>query len=341
MKLQTAAYTGIVVSVVSVIAFTLIFGVSTSDILAVGPAAFILASLVSAARLVVQGIRFHVLSKGVNGNANLRVGASAIARMAAEFTDLVIPSYAGGEAVKIPWLLKRGFNVGQALLVAYFEVLLDVTIGGVISIIAALYLAAQGAYLASIILLVLSSLWIGFFVAVPWLISRGRRSLPKLLISVLSKIIGAKRAESFVESLDHAAMQSSDAARTFMKTSPKSVIVNSFILTLIMVILAGTIFWIVALGSGLQIDLFTSILAVYVSYTVGAIPLTPGGSGLAEGGIGLFVSSIYGGQLWAAIVAWRIISYHVPLAITGIAILYLSHREIATVSFKQEIKMPS
>lgn len=341
MKLQTGVYIGIVASIVSTLAFTLVFGVSIYDILAVGPIAFILASSVSVLRLVVQGIRFHVLAKGINGNASLRVGESTVARMAAEFTDLVIPSYAGGEVVKIPWLLKRGLNTGQALLVVYVEVLFDVIIGGAISIIAALYLVTQGAYSASTILFVLSSLWIGFFVAVPWFVSRGMRSFPKLLIGYFSRIIGAKRVESVLGSLDRAAVQSSEAARTFVKTSPKNVLVESFLLTFAMVVLAGMVFWIVAIGSGLHFDLFTSILGVYVSYTIGAIPITPGGSGLAEGGLGLFVSSIYTGQLWPAVIVWRIISYHIPLAITGLAVLYLSRLELANLSFNQDIRTHS
>ncbi len=49
---------------------------------------------------------------------------------------------------------------------------------------------------------------------------------------------------------------------------------------------------------------------------------------LARGGLGLFATNIYGGESWAAIIAWRIISYHVPLFATGIALLYLSHRKL-------------
>ncbi len=336
MKLRTAVYAGIIASVVSIFAFTIIFGVSLSDITSIGPTAFLLASLVSIVRLIVQGVRFHELAKGVNGSADIKLGRSTVARMASEFTDLVIPSYAGGEMVKIPWLVKKGLNVGQAILVAYFEVLFDVVIGGAISVIAAIYLIARGAYLPALVLLVLSALWIGFFVAVPWLVSRGRRALPNFLINMLSKIVGAKRAESLVGGLDKAALQSSQAAKTFLRSS-KIVIVKVSLLTLAMVVLAGMIFWIVALGRGLEIDLFASILAVYVSYTIGAIPLTPGGSGLTEGGIGLFTSSLYGGQFWAAIVAWRIISYHVPLFVTGIALLYLSNKELSSLSLKQNI----
>lgn len=324
-------YLAVFASVVSIIIFTLLFGVSISDILAVGPTAFLLASLVSIARLFVQGLRFHELAKGINGSAEIKVGNSAVARMASEFTDLVIPSYAGGEFVKIPWLVKKGLNIGQALLVAYFEVLFDVVIGGLISIIAAAYLIARGAYITALILLVLSSLWIGFFVAVPWLISRGKGALPKTAIKIMAKFVGLKRAESFAAKLNEIALQSSHAAGAFFRSS-KSVIVKVFLFTIAMVILAGMIFWIIALGSGLQIDLMTSILGVYVSYTFGAIPLTPGGSGLSEGGLGLFTTSLYGGEFWAAIIAWRIISYHVPLFVTGIALLYLSNRELSVKS---------
>ena len=338
MKLRTAVYAGVIASVVSIFAFTIIFGVSLGDIISIGPFAFLLASLIAIVRLIVQGIRFHEIATSVNRSADIKLGRSTIARMASEFTDLLIPSYAGGEVVKIPWLVKRGLNIGQAILVAYFEVLFDVVIGGSISVIAAIYLIARGAYLTALVLLALSALWIGFFVTVPWLASRGRRALPNFLINMLSKIVGAKRTESLVVGLDKAALQSSQAAKAFLKSS-KIAIVKVSLLTLAMVVLAGMIFWMVALGRGLEIDLFTSILAVYVSYTIGAIPLTPGGSGLTEGGIGLFTSSLYGGQFWVAIVAWRIISYHVPLFVTGVALLYFSHKEVSPLTLKQDISI--
>jgi len=328
LKLRTAVYVGIFASIISIIAYTLFFGVSVSDIIAVGPAAFLLASIVSIARLLVQGVRFYELSKGINSNASIKVSNTTVARMASEFTDLVVPSYAGGELVKIPWLVKKGFNLGQAILIAYLEVLFDVIIGGLISIIAALYLLTRGAYVPASILLMLSFLWIGFFAIVPWLVSRGKGAMPKPIVRIISLIVGVKRAESFASKLNEVAVQSSHAAGTFFKSS-KGVIAKVLLLTIIMVVLAGMIFWIIALGSGLQIDLFASILGVYVSYTFGAIPLTPGGSGLSEGGLGLFTSSLYGGQLWASIVAWRIISYHVPLLVTGIALLYLSRKELS------------
>jgi len=320
-------YVGILVSIVSIIAYTIFFGVSVSDIIAVGPEAFFLASVVSVGRLLIQGVRFHELAKGINNSANIKVGNSTVARMASEFTHLVVPSYAGGEIVKIPWLVKKSFNLGQAFLVVYLEVLFDVVIGGVISIIAALYLLARGAYVSAFILLILSLLWIGFFVIVPWQVLRGKGALPKIVERIISSIVGAKRAQLFASKLNESAVQSTHAAGTFFRSS-KAVITRVLLLTIVMVVLAGMIFWIIALASGLQIDLFASILGVYVSYTFGAIPLTPGGSGLSEGGLGLFASSLYGGHLWATIVVWRIISYHVPLLVTGIALLYLSRKEL-------------
>jgi uncharacterized protein (TIRG00374 family) len=321
-------YVGILASIVSIIAYTLFFGVSVSDMIAIGPAAFLLASIVSIARLLVQGVRFHELARGINDNASINTSNATVTRVASEFTDLVVPSYAGGELVKIPWLTKKGFSLGQAIFVAYLEVLFDVVIGGLISIIAVLYLLARGVYVPALILLALSLLWIGFFTIVPWLVSRGKGALPKTVIKIISSFIGAKRANSFASKISEVAVQSFHAAGIFFKGS-KVTVAKVLLLTVVMVVLAGTIFWIVALGSGLQIDLFTSILGVYVSYTFGAIPLTPGGSGLSEGGLGLFTSSLFGGQLWAAIVAWRIISYHVPLLITGIALLYLSRKELS------------
>jgi len=226
---------------ISIIAYTLFFGVSISDITAVGPAAFLLASAVSIVRLFVQGVRFHELSKGINGTTRINASNTTIARMASEFTDLVVPSYAGGELVKIPWLTKKGFSLGQAILIAYLEVLFDVVIGGLISIIAALYLLTRGIYIPALILLALSFLWIGFFTIVPWLVSRGKGAVPKTVVKIMSSIIGAKRAELLASKLSEVAVQSSQAAGIFFRAA-KGIVVKVLLLTVIMVVLAGSIF---------------------------------------------------------------------------------------------------
>jgi len=52
----------------------------------------------------------------------------------------------------------------------------------------------------------------------------------------------------------------------------------------------------------------------------------------------LYLSSVYGFSSWAAVVLWRIASYQVVLAVTGIAFLLLTHRSTKGVQPKKGVK---
>jgi uncharacterized membrane protein YbhN (UPF0104 family) len=82
-----------------------------------------------------------------------------------------------------------------------------------------------------------------------------------------------------------------------------------------------------------RIGFFDSLMATSASTSVSSLPITIGGSGLAELGIWAYISNLSGipdlgaiardSQL-NVIIAWRIATYHVPLVIMWIALMKLA-----------------
>jgi glycosyltransferase 2 family protein len=84
---------------------------------------------------------------------------------------------------------------------------------------------------------------------------------------------------------------------------------------------------------GSNIGLFESLLATSASTVISTIPITIGGSGLAELGIWAYISKLNGipslnslamSSELNVVIAWRIASYHVPLLIMWIALMKMT-----------------
>jgi uncharacterized membrane protein YbhN (UPF0104 family) len=86
--------------------------------------------------------------------------------------------------------------------------------------------------------------------------------------------------------------------------------------------LAGVALWIVLTSAGLKIDPFSATFAAYGVVAIAQIPVSIGGAGLTELSTQAYLTSVYGFSSWAAVVLWRIATYQVLLAITGIIFLF-------------------
>jgi uncharacterized membrane protein YbhN (UPF0104 family) len=92
-------------------------------------------------------------------------------------------------------------------------------------------------------------------------------------------------------------------------------------LTILEDLLAGTALWLVLNSAGLRTDPFSSTLAVYAAGAIAAVPVTIGGAGIMELTMQAYLISVYTFSSWASIVLWRIATYQVLLAITGVVFL--------------------
>ena len=110
--------------------------------------------------------------------------------------------------------------------------------------------------------------------------------------------------------------------------SPKSkkVFTVGFITSLVSWIFYGISFLIIAHSVGFAIEFFDSVMAVMAANAIGNLPITVGGSGLAEFGIVAYLNNLdpfnfvmpEKGLEWNAVIGWRIATYYVPIVVTWI-----------------------
>jgi len=98
----------------------------------------------------------------------------------------------------------------------------------------------------------------------------------------------------------------------------------------------GISFMIIAMGTGYVINAFDSIMAVMGANAIGNMPITIGGSGLAEFGIVAYLHNLNpfnleipeGSLAWDAVIGWRIATYYVPIGITWLLLVKLALSKI-------------
>ena len=127
-------------------------------------------------------------------------------------------------------------------------------------------------------------------------------------------------------------------SRENLKTSEsKKIFIVSFLFSLASWAFYGISFMIIAMGTGLMINAFDSIMAVMGANAIGNLPITIGGSGLAEFGIIAYLNNLdpfafeisEGIVAWDAVIGWRIATYYVPIVITWLLLVKLALSKIS------------
>ena len=122
----------------------------------------------------------------------------------------------------------------------------------------------------------------------------------------------------------------------FKRPESKKIFTVSFLVSIASWSFYGISFMIIAIGTGLIINAFESIMAVMGANAIGNLPITIGGSGLAEFGIIAYLNNlnpfdftITEGILgWDAVIGWRIATFYVPIAITWLLLVKLALSKI-------------
>ncbi len=94
---------------------------------------------------------------------------------------------------------------------------------------------------------------------------------------------------------------------------------------------------IIAMGTGYVINAFDSIMAVMGANAIGNLPITIGGSGLADFVIVAYLNILNpfdfsipeGVVAWDAVIGWRIATYYVPIVITWLLLVKLALTKIS------------
>jgi len=311
------------------------FDIKIEDVLAIGFVPFVAAVIAMMIKLGIQGIKFAYIAHKYLGKFDSFWKLSGV-RIGSEFIKFTTPMFVGAEFVIIYYLHKKGVAPSKSTWIAIMDIVTEVLAGGLLSIMAGVFALINGAYVVGTIILGISitvtSLWMVLF----FLSSRRTFQVPRIFVS-LTKRFAKQKGEKYIEQTNSWMEEICTMSRKNLKTSEsKKVFTISFLFSLVSWSFYGISFMIITMGTGSVIGVFDSIMAVMGANTIGNLPITLGGSGLAEFGIIAYLNNLdpfnltipQGTVAWNAVIGWRIATYYVPIMITWLLLVKLALSKI-------------
>ena len=329
---------------VSVVPFIILFltaNVSPQDIFAVGLIPFVGSAAAEIARFMLQAARFKYFIKRFIGYDVSSTGKTISARLAGEFVTQTTPSYVGGEFVRIAWLTKNGVPPGRAAWVATMEIIADVFVGSMLAFIAGAFAIYKGGTFAGIAIILVTIPTFAVWLAVVLFSAKRNLRLPSFSQRLAEKFLQKEKAENLINTANSAI---ADLCKMSRENFNSKKAIRTFAIgmgiTFVAFVFHGLSFMVLA-NTAEDIGFFDSLMATSASVAVASLPVTIGGSGLAELGIWAYLSNVSGIPALAdvvgdprltVIIAWRIATYHVPLVIMWVAIMRLALGKVSTPS---------
>ena len=311
------------------------FDIQIDDILAIGLFPFIGAIAAMMIKLVLQGIKFAYITKKYLGNTDSFLKLIGV-RVGSEFIKFTTPMFIGAEFIVIYYLKKKGVELSKATWIALVDIVTEVLAAGLLSMLAGIIALLNGAYIVGIVILATSvsitSLWMVMF----FLSSKHTFQVPNIL-ETLAKKLGKEKGSKIINQTNDWMEETCTMIRDNIQTpESKKIFTISFFFSLASWSFYGISFMIIAMGTGYLINAFDSIMAVMGANAIGNLPITIGGSGLAEFGIVSYLNNLNpfdftiteGIVGWDAVIGWRIATYYVPIAITWLLLVKLALSKI-------------
>jgi len=332
-----------------VIPFIILFlttNVSPQDVFAVGLVPFVASAAAALAKIMLQAMRFKYFIKRFIGYDVSSTGKTISARLAGEFVTQTTPSYVGGELVRIAWLSKNGVPPGKAAWVATMEIIADVFVGSMLAFIAGAYAIYNGGSVVGIAVILVTIPTFAVWLALVLLSAKRNLRLPSFSQRIAEKFLSTEKACSLISAANSAIADLCKMSReNFNSKSAIKTFAVGIMITFVAFVFYGISFMLLANAVGSNIGLFDSLMATSASTAVASLPITIGGSGLAELGIWAYISNLNGiptlgdvvndSQL-EVIIAWRIATYHVPLVIMWVALMKLAIGKLPPASLSQQ-----
>ena len=311
------------------------FDIKFEDVMAIGVIPFVAAVIAMMIKLGLQGIKFAYITHKYLGKFDSFWKLCGV-RIGSEFIKFTTPMFVGAEFVVIYYLHKKGVAPSKSTWIAIMDIVTEVFAGGLLSIMAGIFALINGAYVVGAIILGISitvtSLWMVLF----FLSSKRTFQVPRIFVSLtkrFAKVKGEKYIEQTNSWMEEVCTMSRQNLRT---TESKKVFTLSFLFSLASWSFYGISFMIIAMGTGYMIGIFDSIMAVMGANAIGNLPITIGGSGLAEFGIIAYLNNLdpfnltisQGTVAWDAVIGWRIATYYVPILITWLLLVKLALSKI-------------
>ncbi len=316
--------------------------VSPQDLFKVGLVPFMASAAAALMKMLLQAIRFKYFIKQFIGYDVSSTSKTFSARFAGEFVTQTTPSYVGGEFVRIAWLTKNGVAPGKAAWVATMEIIADVFVGSMLAFIAGSLALYKGGSVVGVIVILVTIPTFGVWLTLVLLSSKRILRLPSFALRIAEKFVSKERAERLINSANSAIVDLCKMSReNFNSKKAIGTFAVGMAITFGAFIFQGISFMVLANPAQSKIGFFESLMAVSASTAIANVPVTIGGSGLAEFGIWAYLSNLSGipdfGSLVKnselnIIIAWRIASYHVPLVISWIALMRLAIDKVPKTS---------
>ena len=323
------------VTLIPIILIAIQFDIKIEDILAIGIFPFVGAIIAMMIKLSLQGIKFAYITRKYLGNTDSFFKLVGV-RIGSEFIKFTTPMFIGAEFVVIYYLKKKGIALSKATWIALVDIVTEVLAAGLLSMLAGIIALLNGAYVVGIVILATSisitSLWMVMF----FLSSKHTFQVPNILEIVVKKL-GKEKGIKIIDQTNSWMEETCTMIRENIQTpESKKIFTVSFLLSLVSWSFYGISFMIIAMGTGYIISMFDSIMAVMGANAIGNLPITIGGSGLAEFGIVAYLNNLNpfdftiteGILAWDAVIGWRIATYYVPIAITWLLLVKLALSKI-------------
>ena len=321
----------------SVVPFLILFlttKVSPQDVFAVGLVPFVASAAAGLTKIMLQAFRFKYFIRKFIGYDVSTTGKTVSARLAGEFVTQTTPSYVGGEFVRIAWLSKNGVAPGKAAWVTTMEIIADVFVGSMLAFIAGGLALYRGGTIVGIAVILITIPTFGVWLALLVFSARRNLRLPSFAERLAARFMPKEKADKLVETANSAIADLCKMSReNFNSSRALKTFAWGMGITFVAYFFQGISFMVLANAVGSDIGFFDSLMATSASTAVANLPITIGGSGLAELGIWAYISNLNGvpdlqtltsdSQL-SVIIAWRIATYHVPLVIMWIALMRLA-----------------
>ena len=323
------------VTLIPIILIAIQFDIKIEDILAIGIFPFVGAIIAMMIKLGLQGIKFAYITRKYLGNTDSFFKLVGV-RVGSEFIKFTTPMFIGAEFIVIYYLKKKGIELSKATWIALVDIVTEVLAAGLLSMLAGIIALLNGAYVVGIVILATSisitTLWMVMF----FLSSKHTFQVPNVLETLVTKL-GKEKGTKIINQTNNWMEETCTMIRENIQTpESKKIFTISFLFSLASWSFYGISFMIIAMGTGYVISMFDSIMAVMGANAIGNLPITIGGSGLAEFGIIAYLNNLNpfdftiteGILAWDAVIGWRIATYYVPIAITWLLLVKLALSKI-------------
>ncbi|MGY5151369.1 MAG: lysylphosphatidylglycerol synthase transmembrane domain-containing protein [Candidatus Nitrosopumilus sp. bin_6a] len=324
------------VTLIPIFLIAIQFDIQIEDVLAIGLFPFVGAITAMMIKLGLQGVKFAYIARKYLGNFDSFFKLVGV-RVGSEFIKFTTPMFVGAEFVVIYYLHKKGVKPAKSAWIAIMDIVTEVFAAGLLSIMAGIIALLNGAYVVAAVILatsiIITSLWMIMF----FLSSKHTFQVPKVL-GRLAKKFGKEKGVKAIDKTNTWMEEVCSMSRENLKTSEsKKIFTVSFLFSLASWSFYGISFMIIAMGTEFTINTFDSIMAVMGANAIGNLPITIGGSGLAEFGIVAYLNNLdpfafeitEGVVGWDAVIGWRIATYYVPIVITWLLLVKLALSRIS------------